>query len=153
MCNDCFRVDSPAVIYEKFDAELVAIHLDTGSYHSLVGAAADAFMLLTEEATAAELAEALETKYEGSREDIAKALVPFLAALEEEKLIAKVEVRQARGSLQLHTGGAKLAFVPPRLEAYHDLQSLLLLDPVHEVGDRGWPEPLGGAPSTDDSRS
>lgn len=142
MDTACFRVDTPAVIYERFDTELVAIHLDTGSYHSLVGAAADAFILLTEEATAGELAEALEAKYEGSPEDIAKALGPFLAALEVEKLIVKVEVRTPRGPLQLQPETPKLPFVPPSLEAYHDLQSLFLLDPVHEVGDRGWPEPL-----------
>lgn len=138
----CFRVDVPGVIYEKFDTELVAIHLDTGSYHSLVGAAADAFLLLTEEATAEELAEALKAKYEGRAEDIAKALGPFLAALATEKLIVKVEVRNRRAPLQMTPESPKLPFVPPSLEAYHDLQSLFLLDPVHEVGERGWPEPL-----------
>lgn len=138
----CFRVDTPGVIYEKFDTELVAIHLDTGSYHSLVGAAADAFLLLTEEATAEELAEALQAKYEGRAEDLAKALGPFLTALEAEKLIVRVEVRKPRGPLQMTPESPKLPFVPPSLEAYHDLQSLFLLDPVHEVGERGWPEPL-----------
>lgn len=150
MENLCFRVDSPAVIYEKFDAELVAIHLDTGSYHSLIGAAADAFMLLTEEATAQELGEALREKYQGTQEDIVKALGPFLTALEHEKLIAKVEVRKPREPLRLEPGPTKLPFVPPSLEAYHDLQSLFLLDPVHEAGDRGWPEPLSAAPRVDD---
>ena len=28
----------------------------------------------------------------------------------------------------------------PTLEAYRDLQSLFLLDPVHEVSEEGWPE-------------
>ncbi len=150
MENVCFRVDAPSVIYEQFDAELVAIHLDTGSYHSLMGAAADAFVLLTGEATAPELAEALQMKYQGSAEDIGKALGPFLTALEGEKLIARVEVRTPRPPLQLQAGPVKLPFVPPSLEAYHDLQSLFLLDPVHEVGDRGWPEPLEAAPKMDD---
>jgi hypothetical protein len=151
MDSACYRVDSPSVIYEKFDAELVAIHLDTGSYHSLMGAAADAFLLLSEEATAPELAEALQKKYEGTVEDISKALGPFLTALEREKLIAKVEARKPRGPLVLQADGARLPFVPPSLEAYHDLQSLFLLDPVHEVGDRGWPEPLDASRPGDES--
>jgi hypothetical protein len=142
----CFRVNSPSVIYEQFDGELVAIHLDTGAYHSLLGAAADAFLLLAEEATAPELAEALETKYDAGVDQISKALTPFLAALEAEKLIAIVEVRRSRDPLRLPSTGAKLPFAAPSLEAYHDLQSLFLLDPVHEVGDRGWPQPQA-APS------
>jgi len=150
MQTACFRVDTPAVIYEQFDMELVAIHLDTGSYHSLVGAAADAFLLLAEEATAEELAEALQMKYEGKPEEIAATLGPFLSALEAEKLIARVEVRTTRGPLRLAAQSPKLPFVPPSLAAYHDLQSLFLLDPVHEVGDRGWPEPLLGTEPTMD---
>ena len=153
MDQGCYRVDSPSVIFEKFDAELVAIHLDTGSYHSLMGAAADAFLLLAEEATAAELAEALEAKYDGSAEQIRKALGPFLVALEKEKLIAQVAVRKPRGPLTLPAEQTRLPFVPPSLEAYHDLQSLFLLDPVHEVGDRGWPAPLEDARPMDESQA
>jgi hypothetical protein len=144
MNGRCFRVNSPSVIYEQFDGELVAIHLDTGAYHSLLGVGADAFLLLTEEATASELAEALGTKYDASVDQISKALAPFLAALEAEKLIATVEARRSRDPLQLASSGPKLAFEPPSLEAYHDLQSLFLLDPVHEVGDQGWPQSAEG---------
>jgi hypothetical protein len=138
----CYRVDSPSVIYENFDGELVAIHLDTGAYHSLMGPAADAFLLLTEEATARELAEALQTKYDAT----------FLRDLEAEKLIAHVEERRTRGSLQLAKEQTKLPFVKPSLQAYHDLQSLFLLDPVHEVDEQGWPQPLKPAKSADDAQ-
>lgn len=149
MDSPCYRVNTPSVIYEQFDGELVAIHLDTGAYHSLTGAGADAFLLLAEEATASELATALSAKYDASDEQIAKTMVPFLAALQAEKLIAGVDVRRPRDPLQLPSSGSKLPFAPPSLEAYHDLQSLFLLDPVHEVGDQGWPhapqEPQGSA--------
>lgn len=141
MENPCYRVNSPSVIYEQFDGELVAIHLDTGAYHSLTGAGADAFLLLAEEATAPELAAALAKKYDAGVDQISKTMVPFLAALQAEKLITTVEMRKSRGPLQLASAGSKISFAPPSLEAYHDLQSLFLLDPVHEVGDQGWPHP------------
>jgi hypothetical protein len=140
MSERCYRVNSPSVIFERFDDELVAIHLDTGAYHSLVGAAADAFLLLTEEATPAELAEALALRYEASAAEIQPALEPFLAELEKEQLVATVEVRKPRGPLQLPAVDKRLPFVPPNIQAYHDLESLFLLDPVHEVGDQGWPQ-------------
>ena len=31
----------------------------------------------------------------------------------------------------------------PRLDKYTDMQELLLLDPIHEVDERGWPNSLG----------
>jgi len=137
----CFRVNSPSVIYEKFEDELVAINLDTGAYHSLVGAAADAFVLLAEEATARELAEALSRRYAAPAETIEPVLEPFLAKLREEELVAPVETRTPRGPLRLPGDETGLPFVPPEVEAYHDLQSLFLLDPIHEVGEEGWPQP------------
>lgn len=31
-------------------------------------------------------------------------------------------------------------FQPPALESYTDMQDLLLLDPIHEVDEMGWPQ-------------
>jgi len=139
-------VNSPPVIFERFDDELVAIHLDTGAYHSLVGAAADAFVLLTEEATAFELADALATRYAAPPAEIATALGPFLAQLEKEHLIVPVDTRRPREPLHLAGSETGLPFVPPNVQAYHDLESLFLLDPVHEVGDEGWPHAASSDP-------
>jgi hypothetical protein len=147
-----YRIDSPSVIFERFDGELVAIHLDTGAYHSLFGAAADAFSLLVEEATVDDLAEALQRKYDASSTAIAAALVPFLAALDAEKLIVTVAQGGPRRPLSLEAEEPRLPFTPPTLEAYHDLQGLFLLDPVHEVGDQGWPQPIQSSPSADESQ-
>jgi hypothetical protein len=137
-----YRVDSPSVIFEQFDGELVAIHLETGAYHSLLGTSADTFMLLTQECSMQELAEALHTKYDAPVGAIGMTLQPFLDSLIAEKLIAAVEVPPARGPLQLDKPAAKLPYTPPSLQAYHDLQALFLLDPVHEVGEQGWPQAM-----------
>jgi len=146
MSELCFRINAPSVIHEKFDDELVAINLDTGVYHSLAGAAADAFQLLTEEATQGEVAEALATKYAANVETIQTALTPFFQQLRKEDLICQVDVRSPRGPLQLAGAGSGLPLVAPTLEAYRDLQSLFLLDPVHEVGEEGWPSTAPGPP-------
>lgn len=142
MKSELYRVDSPTVIFEQFDGELVAIHLETGAYHSLFGSSADAFLLLTQEASTSEIAEILAKKYDASAETIHGALLPFLEALKVEKLITEVETPVARGPLKLEIPETRLPFTPPSLQAYHDLQALFLLDPVHEVGEQGWPQAM-----------
>jgi hypothetical protein len=146
MAEACFRVNAPSVIFEKFDDELVAINLDTGVYHSLAGAAADAFELLTQEATQEEVSAALAGKYAANSKAIHSALTPFFEQLRKEGLIHEVATRKERDPLQLAGTSSGVAFLPPTLEAYRDLQSLFLLDPVHDVGEEGWPEPKPGAP-------
>ena len=37
------------------------------------------------------------------------------------------------------TTNGRLPFQAPVLEKHSDMQDLILLDPVHEVGPRGWP--------------
>jgi Coenzyme PQQ synthesis protein D (PqqD) len=147
MADACYRINSPSVIYERFDDELVAIHLDKGTYHSMAGSATDAFLLLSEEATAPELAGALAAKYAVTPGEIETALVPFLEQLQAEQLISAVETRKPRGSLRVVGDQSGLPFVAPSLQAFRDLEGLLLLDPIHEVGDEGWP-PASGPQST-----
>lgn len=145
MSNECFRINTPSVVYERFDNELVAIHMGTGVYHSMMGAATDTFVLLSEEATGAEMADALATRYAAASSEILAALGPFLEQLQQEQLIVPVEERKTRGPLRLAGDGSLLPFVAPTLEAFNDLEGLLLLDPIHEVDEEGWPPPAGAA--------
>lgn len=141
MAEPCFRVNAPAVIFERFDEELVAINMDKGTYHSMAGPAADAFLLLSEEGTVGELAGALANKYAATPEQIATTLAPFLDQLREEQLIVSVETRKPRDPLRIAGNESGVPFAAPSLQAFRDLEGLLLLDPVHEVGDEGWPPP------------
>ena len=141
MSDACFRINSPSVIYERFDDELVAIQLDSGTYHSMMGVATDAFVLLAHEATATELAKALASKYAATPEEIEPQLGPFLEELRKEQLIASVNARKPRETLRVEGNASGLPFVAPSLQAFRDLEGLLLLDPIHEVGDEGWPQP------------
>lgn len=145
MPGDCYRINTPSVVYERFDNELVAIHMGTGVYHSMIDVATDTFLLLSEEATAAEMADVLATRYAATSGEILAALQPFLEQLHKEQLIVPVEVRKSRNPLQVPVNGALLPFVAPTLEAFKDLEGLLLLDPIHEVDEEGWPPPAGAA--------
>jgi hypothetical protein len=141
MTESCFRVNTPSVIFERFDEEVVAINMDKGTYHSMAGPAADAFVLLSEEATAGELAGVLSNKYAAAPEQIETALAPFLEQLRNEQLIVPVETRKPRDPLRIAGNESGLPFAAPSLQAFRDLEGLLLLDPVHEVDDEGWPPP------------
>lgn len=142
----CYRVASPSVIYERFDDELVAINLNTGVYHSLTGIAADVFQLMTEGATAEEIADALTGKYDAQANQILEAITPFLQQLQTEELITSVELPKGPAPLTIAPVETGLPLTRPSLEAYRDLQSLFLLDPVHEVSEQGWPQAAPNPP-------
>jgi hypothetical protein len=68
----------------------------------------------------------------------------LLAQLQQENLIVPVD---GTGAVDLdlevpsHNGHEKPSFNLPLLHKYSDMQELLLLDPIHDVDDAGWPKP------------
>jgi len=141
MSSVWYRINSPSIIHERFDNELVAINMEKGTYHSMTDSASDAFELLSAGATADELAEALAMKYSATPQDIKNALGTFIKDLLAEELIVPARASDTRSSVTVPPAENRLPFHPPSLQAFRDLEGLLLLDPIHEAGEEGWPPP------------
>jgi len=140
-------VSSSNIIHETIDGEVIVIDLTTGTYYSLKGTAADAWGLIQrpEGVARGELVSALSARYGTSEPDLETALEPFLAELADEGLVASTNggPRSAGGSgsaAELGTAQAGDTFEAPLLEKFTDMQDLVLLDPVHEVDEAGWPQ-------------
>jgi Coenzyme PQQ synthesis protein D (PqqD) len=141
-----FRVTGSNVMSETIDGEVIVINLATGTYYSLRDAAAATWSLVERGATAEDVAAALETRYDGSQAAILEAVQRFLSDLEHEELVASTNEQNGAGewaALPEEAASARRPFQAPVLEKYTDMQELILLDPVHEVGAAGWPHRPG----------
>jgi coenzyme PQQ synthesis protein D (PqqD) len=137
---------APHVIHEAIDGEVIVINLSTGAYYSLRGSAAEAWELIQrpDGIDTSQLIAVLATRYEASPEELSAAFDPFVAELGREGLVERSE--GAGESVAPDPAAARgnghqdsLAFEAPKLEKFTDMQDLVLLDPVHEVDDVGWP--------------
>jgi len=79
--------------------------------------------------------------YRESPETVSGPTLDFLSRLIKEGLVAPADDEDDITAIRPRPIGAENAFSAPLLEKYSDMQELLLLDPIHEVGERGWPEP------------
>lgn len=140
-----FRINSPTVVFEIFDEEIVIIHLKRGTYYSLDQSGAEIWQLLQQGATSPEIVARMAAAYALNPKEIEPPVGKFLTELIQEQLIAPNGV-----SAQSHLNGGDKAmggslsngqrhFIPPSLNKYTDMQDLLLLDPIHEVDAGGWP--------------
>jgi hypothetical protein len=136
-----FRVNTPTVIDEIFDDEVVIINLDSGSYYSVSGTGLAVWQAVKRGAGEAALASALAARYAGDRAEIEHACRDFLAELRRESLIvASDQSPPVAGEEAAVAALTDLpAFTAPALQKYNDMQELLLLDPIHEVDEAGWP--------------
>ncbi len=134
-----FRVNEPHVIHQLFDQELVAVHLTTGTYHSLPGIAGEVFLAIGGAgASVSDIAHEFAMRYDASVDVLERDLGAFLLELERNSIMAPIERAPPRPPLTTGTG-KRAPYTAPRLESFTDLQELFLLDPVHDVGVAGWP--------------
>ena len=138
------RVNSPHVIHETIDGEVIVINLASGNYYSVKGAGADVWDVIESSPGADKnaIAAVVAARFGRAGDDVASEIGDFLEALQREELVAATE-NGAVVSVQATNGAGHdaKAFEPPLLEKYTDMQDLVLLDPVHEVGATGWPAP------------
>ena len=135
---------SPWVTHERLDDEVIAINLETGAYYALDGTAADCWTLVAAGASRDEMIATLDARYDVTVEALRDDVAGFLTAMVDQGLGAETDEPASTGDTDadadgLPTGGSPRPYAAPALTRYDDLDDLLLLDPIHEVDDAGWP--------------
>ena len=138
--NSRFRVNTPQVVHETIDGEVVIIHLDTGSYYSLDGLGAIIWNWLDRGASLDEAADQLGQSYPNRQAEAGPVVSRLAGELQAEALIVPLDRPLPAGSGPAEPASAPpAAFQIPVLHKHTDMQDLLLLDPIHEVDETGWP--------------
>lgn len=134
---DRYRVDPDKVVHETIEGEAILIHLDNGYYYSLDGAGAEIWGLLAESRSVDETSEALARVYESDGLDAeVRRIADELVA---ENLLEPTDVAPAAAP-NGDTPTERRAFTAPVLKKYEDMQDFLLVDPIHETSEAGWPD-------------
>lgn len=144
MRNRLFAPNAPAVVAEVIDGEVVIMNLTTGNYYSSDGTGAVIWGWIEDGKTLCDIERLLGQHYEASAEAITAALTSFLDRLLDEGLVREsTEIPTSGGGhgLSENESPSRQRLVPPELHVYTDMQDLLLLDPIHDVDEAGWPRP------------
>lgn len=146
-----FRIDPRRVVHETIDGETILIDLETGTYFSLRGCGSEIWAMLIAGMSEADIIAELGRRYPSERDHAGAASAELIARLAEEGLLddAGGEIESPRAVA--NEGASGQAYEPPVLERYTDMQYFLLLDPIHEVQEGGWPRPAPDAEPTETS--
>jgi coenzyme PQQ synthesis protein D (PqqD) len=137
-----FRLNSPNVIAETIDGEAILVDLRTGSYFSIQGSGSILWEAIAAGASVERVASELASAYSLDLAAAQEAVSSFCAELDREGLIVSRDGAADSTSeppVDLASGAGGQVFAPPTVEKYTDMKDLVLLDPVHEVDERGWP--------------
>jgi len=135
-----FRLNEPTIVHEAVDGEVVIINLESGAYYSLNKVGADVWEGLAAGASVDGLLRLVGERYEASPAAIAGEVHRLLDVLQQEQLIVPDGSGAATASVpRAAEGSPKALFEPCTLQKHTDVADLLLLDPVHDVDEPGWP--------------
>jgi hypothetical protein len=114
------------------------LNFDSGCYYSTEGIGSLIVRLVEQRVTVAEIVSLVERTGATGADNIGATVEAFLAELEREGLLA-LDSGAAPAASDLPALPAANGAGPPTLQKFSDLQELLLLDPIHDSGEAGWP--------------
>ena len=127
------KTRSKAIIHEFLDNEIILADLDAGIYYSIRGCGIQLWQQLVSGNSLEEAIDTIQRQYGKDNLDLCSA---FAMQLCKEQLLIET-------TSMPHTTIASLSwpnsFEPPVLEKYEEMKNLLMLDPIHEVDEQGWP--------------
>jgi hypothetical protein len=140
-----FKLNTRQGAHETIEDETIIINFVSGKYYSLdkVGVAVWGFLEKGEPTE--EIIKKLSVHYGSAEMEISKSINNFIAELQKEGLISPSteEELKAAGDLKITTEiilpDLTNKFEAPVLHSYADMQELLLIDPIDDVDEIGWP--------------
>jgi hypothetical protein len=139
-----YKVSAERVASEFLDGVVVVLDQVGGNYYSLSGSGEAFWEMLLRGVTLEGIFSGLGSLFEeppGGRAQMTEAVKSLIDDLIRDEILETVdgETNGDKPPAAESAQRARRSWVAPQLERYTDLQSLLLLDPIHDVDDSGWP--------------
>ena len=136
------KISSNAV-FESFDDEVIVINMVSGSYFALNAVALRVWEILQQSQTLESVVHSMQSCYQGDIAEIETAVRELIGELESEGLLMQIESDAPDAVAALDENSSHAAELPvfrkPEINKFTDMEELLLLDPIHEVDEAGWP--------------
>lgn len=139
------RINKPKVILETFDDEIVLVNLHSGNYYTIDKVGVYIWGYIEQGVATGEIVKRMIDAHEADRAHIEAAVLQFVDRLRQEGLVVPAETQETESSntemaqAESEVKAKQPGFEAPVLREYTDMQDLLLLDPIHEVDETGWP--------------
>lgn len=137
--SDALRPNERSVSSEEIDGEAILMNHDTGMYFNSTGSGGLIWRAISLGASRDQIVDALAAHYQLEPDAVRSDVTAFVAELDRHGLI--VSGGEATANAASLPGSAQGPYQPPELGVHADLADLLLLDPIHEVAEAGWPSP------------
>lgn len=126
-------------MHEYIDDEAIIIDLGKGCYYTTNTSATFIWLLIGSRPSWGAIIETVAKACNESPENIIEAINSFLQDLLAHQLINTTDANETLPA-ESNSLPSLTHFITPSLKIYDDMKELLLIDPIHEVDNNGWPQ-------------
>lgn len=136
-----YTINTPHVVHDTIENETILFNLKTGNYYSFDSFGVVLWNAIIEAYNMSDFIEKLALKYDKTQAEIKDIIDGFLSELLKEELIVQDKNKKETENNIDKSIIDKLAIElkSPVLHKYTNMQDMLLLDPIHDTGEKGWP--------------
>ena len=139
MSEHTYRVNKPAVSAESFDNEVIIIHFETGNYYSLDAFGTRIWQGLEAGTNRESILRHIAKQFGMKRETAAMQLDRLMEQLLAEDLVRETDETPEPWDPPFSGEPMEVPESAGTLLKFDDMKELLLLDPIHDVDEAGWP--------------
>ncbi len=133
--NEFYKIDRDVTLSEKIDDDTVVINLSTGCYYNFNATASYIWELACCGLSKDEINSQYTAAFHLSTKKAASDVDLVINTMVSDSLADTTDEKPV--TCELPTDIA--AYIVPAIEKFDDMQEMLLLDPIHEVTEKGWP--------------
>jgi hypothetical protein len=137
---EVLKVNHTRTVHEVIDNEVIVIDLETGTYYNLEDTALEIWEAIQHGTTRQQLLDGFTERYSDPEPD-RELVVAFVDELLTAGLV-EVELTDTPPAGFNWTGAPPMRPFSKPVLGRHTMSDLLLLDPIHDVDERGWPHAL-----------
>ena len=141
--SQVFEINTPRVVHESIDGEVVMIDFDSGNYFSSDELGCAIWTHVQENQRIEQIVARVNTRFDFGSLDSTEVVCTFLQLLLDEQLIRPLDSAasaEVTTQVEAYEGTKTVVSAPPTLQKFGDMQELLILDPIHDVDEVGWPK-------------
>ncbi len=136
-----WSIRDDSVSMERLDGETILINFETGQYFSFRGPSADILWLVQAGVDPMHWPATLGESFEhfSWTDQVQTSIIDFLDSLSELGVISAITEMHG-ASVALPDDYVRTEWTAPSVFANDDLADLLVIDPIHDASEDGWPQ-------------
>lgn len=147
MLHTSFQINAPYIVHETIEGETIIMNLKDGNYYSFDGIGPLVWELIIKGSFASDIINIFGEIFPEGPDHIDQMVDALVGELFTNEII--IERKDTPPGLQPISADEvrslgifeQIEVRRPLFHRYSDMQDILLLDPIHDVDAKGWPEP------------